>query len=121
LEAAMTEASFPVRLVRGVPVVAAPVQVEAGDAARLWSALAAWIRNGHATFVIDLSHTQRFDKAGLAALNRLHRRVLAEGGGLRLVYGRPSALPAGLDRTAELFASVVEAVSELPAAVIPAI
>src|ERR1700743_3894896 len=102
----MTEASFPVRLVRGVPVVAAPVQVEAGNAARLWSALAAWIRNGHATFVIDLSHTQRFDKAGLAALNRLHRRVLAEGGGLRLVYGRPGALPPRPGAAAEGGATV---------------
>jgi hypothetical protein len=49
----------------------------------------------------------------------VHRRVLAEGGGLRLAHCRAGVLPgAGLDPPAEVFASVVEAVSELPAVVI---
>ena len=114
----MADVSFPVRLVRGVPVVSAPVLIDESNAHRLWGALACWVRGGHATCVADLSHTQRCDSEAVAALGRVHRLLRAEGGGLRLVYGRPGALPAGLDPAAELFASVIEAVSELPAAMI---
>jgi anti-anti-sigma regulatory factor len=115
----MSATNFPVRLVRGVPVVAAPIRIQAGYAHLLWAAVASWIAHGHATFVVDLSRTRTCDRAGLHVLAGVHNRVRAEGGGLRLAHCRAGMLPgAGLGPSAKLFASVVEAVSELPAVVI---
>jgi anti-anti-sigma regulatory factor len=113
----MSGTQFPARLVRGIPVIAAPVRIDAGNAALLQAAMAEWIAQGHATVVVDLSRTQACDEAGRHALIGAHRLARDEGGGLRLAHcGQAFAAgpEAGPDRSLRRYASVIEAVSELP-------
>jgi anti-anti-sigma regulatory factor len=116
----MSATGLSAKLVRGVPVIAAPVQVLAGNAQLLWLVLAEWLARGHATFVVDLSRTQACDRGGLGVLAGAHRRLQAEGGELRLAHCGPAVLARSgeLDPSIRTFGSVLEAVSELPAAVI---
>jgi anti-anti-sigma regulatory factor len=113
-----------VRLVRGVPVAAAPDRLDDANSRRLGLALAELAVRGYATVVVDLSNTGFCGQAGSAMLMRAHERACAEGGELRLVattrvlprmfaLGRRSCRP-------RRFASLGEAVAELPALAIAA-
>jgi anti-sigma B factor antagonist len=113
------DGSCPIKLVRGVPVVVAPADIDVSNSGRLRSALLYASACGHATVVVDMSGTQFCDSAGLSVLVRAHKRALAEGGDLRLVVTGPAVLRilslTGLDRAIRMFATVGEAVAELPA------
>jgi hypothetical protein len=119
----MSGTNFPVRLVRGIPVITAPAAVSQDSAPRFWAALAGWIGHGHVTFVLDLSRTRACDLAGLELLTSAHRRLQAEGGALRLAHGAVAFAGHGpapgagtwLDPSIERFATVAQAVDELPA------
>lgn len=111
-----------VRLVRGVPVAAAPGRLDADGSHRLGLALSELAGNGYATVVADLSNTRLCDQDGLAVLISAHEDACAEGGELRVVAtGRALlAMLSGVDASSRprQFASVDEAVAELPAAAI---
>ena len=51
----MPDGSFPVKVVEGVPVVAAPEEIDITNAAVLRSALLKAAANGHGTLVVDMT------------------------------------------------------------------
>jgi anti-sigma B factor antagonist len=110
---------YPIDTVRGVPVVAAPEEIDASDADGLRIALLGSAAHGHATFVVDMSRTRFCDSAGLNVLVRAHKRALAEGGELRLVIPCPTVLRVfavtGVDQMIPHFASLDEALAQEPA------
>lgn len=118
----MSEVSYPIEMIRGVPVVAAPEEIDIGNAGLLRAALLQVAAHGYATVVLDLSRTRFCDSAGLTVLIRAHKGAIAEGGELRLVVGTPQVqrilTVTGLRQLLRYFPSVTAAVAELPAAAI---
>ena len=102
----------------GVPVVAAPEEIDITTAYGLRAALASAAR-GQATVVVDMTRTQACDATGLHVLVRAHRRALAHGGELRLVISSPDIRRlfaiAGLDRVIRHFGSLDEALAQTSA------
>ena len=116
----MPEASFPVVMVSGVPVVAAPEEIDVTNAAALRAALLQAAAHGARTLVVDMSQTQFCDSAGLHVLVRAHYRAQAEGGEMRLVIrGAPVRrifAVTGLDRVIPSFPGLEQALRQSPAA-----
>src|SRR5215469_15559707 len=81
----MPDARFPVEIVKGVPVVSTPEEIDVTNANGLRAALLQSAVQGHGRFVVDMSRTQFCDTAGLHTLVGAHKRALAEGGEIRLV------------------------------------
>ena len=67
-------------MVDGVPVVAAPEEIDITNAPELRSALLEAAAHGHRTIVADLSRTQFCDSSGLHTLLAAHKRATAAGG-----------------------------------------
>ena len=111
---------YPIEMINGVPVVAAPEDIDVTNAAWLRAVLLEAAARGHETFVVDMTRTHFCDSAGLGVLVRAHSRALAEGGELRLVIPasamvlRVFAL-TGIDRLIPNFPSLYEAVEPPPA------
>jgi anti-anti-sigma factor len=123
----MREDGFPVELVRGVPVVTAPEEIDITNAARLRASLleAALVEAapvevaGHPAFVVDLTRTRFCDSAGIQVLVEAHRRAQAAGGQVLLATSG-AAVPrifalTGIDRVIPSFASLDEALAYTPA------
>jgi anti-anti-sigma factor len=133
----MRKDNFPVEIVRGVPVVAAPEEIDITNAAGLRAALleaagleaagleaagleAAGLEEaGHAAFVVDLTRTRFCDSAGIAALVEAHKRARAAGGQVLLAMSG-AAVPrifelTGVDRVIPSFASLDDALAYTPA------
>jgi anti-sigma B factor antagonist len=119
--------SFPVELVRGVPVVTAPEEVDITNADGLRAALAeaagfeaaGFEAAGHPAFVVDMTRTRFCDSAGIHALVEAHKRVQAAGGQVVLALSG-TAVPrifslTGVDRVIPSFTSVAEALRHTPA------
>ena len=115
----MPEVGFPVQVVGGVPVVAAPEEIDITNAAGLRAALleAAAHRNG--TLVVDMSRTQFCDSAGINVLVRAHKRAQAEGDEVLLVIAGPAVLRilavTGIDRLIPTFPSLAAALAQTAA------
>jgi anti-sigma B factor antagonist len=114
------DAMFPVEAVGGVPVVTAPEDIDIMNAAGLRAALLQAATHGHETFVVDMSHTQFCDTAGIHALVGAHKRARAEGGQLLLVVGGAAVHRilsiTGLDRVIPNFSSLEQALARTSAA-----
>jgi anti-sigma B factor antagonist len=112
----MPEAGFPVAVVAGVPVVAAPEEIDITNAEGLRAALLAAAERGHGTFVVDMSRTRFCDSSGLHALVAAHRRTRAEGGEVLLVIPDAAVLRVfaitGMDRVIPNFTSLDEALAQ---------
>jgi anti-sigma B factor antagonist len=112
-------AGFPVATISGLPVVRGPAEIDIANAGQLRAALSAVAAQGHATVVVDLSETAFCDTAGLQVLVLGHRRAAAEGGELRLVVWAETLLRlfsvTGVDHVIPNFATLDEALSEVPA------
>jgi anti-sigma B factor antagonist len=78
-------AGSPFEMVDGVPVVAAPEEIDITNAAELRSALLEAAAHGHGTLVADLTRTRFCDSSGLHTLLAAHKRATAEGGEMLLV------------------------------------
>jgi anti-sigma B factor antagonist len=109
--------SFPVELVRGVPVVTAPEEVDITNADGLRAALAE--AAGHPAFVVDMTRTRFCDSAGIHALVDAYKRAQATGGRVVLALSGV-AVPrifslTGVDRVIPSFTSVAEALRHTPA------
>ena len=87
----MPEVSYPIEMVNGVPVVAAPAGINISNAGWLQAVLLEAAARGHATFVVDMTCTQFCASAGVGALVQAHKHALAEFGELPLVI--PGARP----------------------------
>jgi anti-sigma B factor antagonist len=116
----MPELGFPVEMLSGVPVVAAPAEIDITNAAGLRAALAQAAGNGPGTLVVDLTRTQFCDSAGMHALVDAHKRARA-GGGQVLLAVSGAAVPrileiTGIDRVLPRYDSVAEALACIPAA-----
>jgi anti-sigma B factor antagonist len=111
---------YPIEMVNGVPVVAAPEEIDVTNADWLRAVLLEAAARGHETFVVDMTRTQFCDSSGLGVLVRAHSRAQAEGGELRLVIPasamvlRVFAL-SGIDQVIPNFPSLYEAVVPAPA------
>ena len=111
----MQDSRFPVELVSGVPVVAAPEEIDITNAPGLRSALLAAAADGPGTLVADLTRTRFCDSSGLHALLGAHKRAQAEGGELRLVIPDAAVLRVfaltGIDRMIPNFTTLDEALA----------
>jgi anti-anti-sigma factor len=114
------DVSFPVELVGGVPVVAAPEEVDITNAEGLRAALGRAAETGNRMLVVDLTRTRFCDSAAIHALIDAHKRARAEGGQVLLAVSG-EAVPrifeiTGVDRFFPRFPSVAEALAHVPAA-----
>ena len=115
----MPDDKFAVNVVQGVPVVAAPAEIDITNAQGLRSALLTAAANGHGTLVVDMTRTRFCDSAGLHTLIAAHKRARAEGGEVRLVIPRTPVLRVlaltGMDRVIPNFTTLAGALAQ-PAA-----
>ena len=106
---------FPVQLVSGVPVVAAPEEIDITNAPELRSALLKAAADGHGTLVADMTRTRFCDSSGLHALMAAHKHAQAEGGELRLVIPGTAILRifaiTAIDRIIPNFTSLDQALA----------
>jgi anti-sigma B factor antagonist len=116
----MLEVRFPVDVIGGVPVVAAPEEIDITNATALRAALLDAAASGHGTFVVDMSRTRFCDTSGLHALVAAHRRARAEDAEVLLVICAAAVLRifaiTGIDQVIPNFASLDEALAQAPAA-----
>jgi anti-anti-sigma factor len=119
----MSETSYLVEMISGVPVVTGTAQIDITTADQLRTALLEAAAHGHATIVVDLTHAGFCDSTGLGVLIRAHKRALAEGGEVRLVIPAGSAVSriftlTSLYRFIPRFDSLPEALRQAPAAAV---
>jgi anti-sigma B factor antagonist len=111
----MPDDGFPVEVVGGVPVVAAPEELDVTNADGLRSALADAAADGHGTVVVDMTLTRFCDSSGLHTLLAAHRRAEAEGRAVLLVIPSTSVLRVfaitGMDTVIPNFTSLAEALA----------
>jgi len=117
----MPAVRYPIEMVKGVPVVAAPGEIDASNAEWLRTTLLDTAARGHATFVVDMTRTRLCASAGIGALVRAHKRALAEGGELRLLMPTSAAVlnvfaVTGIDRLIPSFTDLDQALEPAPAA-----
>ena len=116
----MSETRFPVETVNGVPIVAAPEEIDITNADELRAAVLQAASSGDGTFVVDMSRTRFCDSAGLHALVDAHKRAQVEGGEVLLAVSSPAVLRlfqiTGVDRALPHFPGVTEALAHLAAA-----
>ena len=109
----MPDGSFPVEIVKGMPVVAAPEEIDITNAEALGAALLEASANGHDTLVVDMTRTQFCDSSGLHTLIAAHKRAEAEGREMLLVIPSTTVLRVfaltGMDRVIPNFTSLPEA------------
>jgi anti-sigma B factor antagonist len=106
---------FPVEVVKGVPVLAAPEEIDITNAEALRSALLNAAATGHRTLVADMTRTRFCDASGLHTLAAAHQRAQADGRELLLVIPGTAVLRVfaltGMDRTIPNFTSLAEALA----------
>ena len=111
----------PIEMIAGVPVLAAPIEIDTAVAEQLRAVLLEAASRGHTTVVVDMTGTLFCDSSGLSVLIRAHKRALEEGGELRLVIPPGGAVSriftlTSLYRFIPRFASLGEALLQSPAA-----
>jgi anti-sigma B factor antagonist len=115
----MQDGRFGVEMVDGVPVVAAPEEIDITNAPELRSALLEAAAHRHGTLVADLSRTEFCDSSGLHTLLAAHKRATAAGGDLLLVIPGNAVLRVftitGVDRIIPNFTSLEEALAQTSA------
>jgi anti-sigma B factor antagonist len=115
----MPDDRFSVEMVGGVPVVAAPEEIDITNAEALRSALLTAAADGHGTLVVDMTRTRFCDSSGLHALIAAHKRAGAEGREVLLVIPGTTVLRVfaltGMDRVIPNFTSLAEALAQAPA------
>ena len=116
----MPDDRFPVEMAGGVPVVAAPEEIDITNAEALRSALLTAAANGNRTLVVDMTRTRFCDSSGLHTLIAAHKRAGAEGREVLLVIPSTTVLRVfsltGMDRVIPNFTSLAEALAQAPAA-----
>ena len=115
----MPDDGFPVEVVGGVPVLAAPEEIDITNAEALRSALIKAAANGHGTLVVDMTQTQFCDSSGLHTLIAAHKRAEAECREVLLVIPSTTVLRVfaltGMDKVIPNFTSLAEALTQTAA------
>jgi len=115
----MPDDSFPVEMVQGVPVLAAPEEIDITNAAGLQSALLTAASNGNGTLVVDMTQTQFCDSSALHTLIAAHKRAEADGRELLLVIPSTAVLRVfaltAMDRVIPNFTNLAEALARTAA------
>jgi anti-sigma B factor antagonist len=115
----MPDDRFPVEVVRGVPVVAAPEEIDITNAEELRSALLKAAAAGHRALVVDMTRTQFCDLSGLHTLIAAHKRAGAEGRQVLLVIPGTAVLRVfaltAMDKVIPSFTSLAEALAQTAA------
>ena len=115
----MPEDRFPVEVVGGVPVVAAPEEIDTTNAEELRSALLKAAADGNGTLVVDMTQTQFCDSSGLHTLIAAHKRAEAEGREVLLVIPSTTVLRVfaltSMDKVIPNFTSLTEALAQTAA------
>jgi anti-sigma B factor antagonist len=112
----MPDGSFLVEIVKGMPVVAAPEEIDITNAEALRAALLTAAANGRDDrLVVDMTRTQFCDSSGLHTLIAAHRRAEAEGREVLLVIPSPAVLRVfvltGMDKVIPNVTSLPEALA----------
>jgi anti-sigma B factor antagonist len=111
----MPDDGFQVDVVGGVPVVAAPEEIDITNAGALCSALLEAAATGPGPLVVDMTRTEFCDSSGPHALFAAHQRAEAEGGEVLLVIASALVLRVfaltGVDRLIPNFTSLAEALA----------
>ncbi len=112
----MPDDRFPVEMVQGVPVLAAPEEIDITNATALRAALLTATANGTGTLVVDMTRTQFCDSSGLHTLLAAHKRAEAEGREILLVIPSLAVLRVfaltTVDRVIPNFTSLAEALAQ---------
>ena len=112
----MPAAGFAVQVVRGVPVVTTPEEIDTINAPGLWAALLDATGHARGPVVVDMSLTQFCDSAGLHVLIGAHKRARADGDDVLVVISAAAVLRVfaitGLDRIIPSFSSLEEALAQ---------
>jgi anti-anti-sigma factor len=112
---------YPIEMVNGVPVVAAPEEIDASNTDWLRTTFLETAARGHAMFVVDMTRTRFCASAGIGALVRAHKRAQAEGGELRLLMPTSAAVQSvfaltGIGHLIPSFTDLDQALESAPAA-----
>ena len=103
-------------MVSGVPVVAAPQEIDVTNAEVLRSALLEAAAHGHGTLVADMTVTRFCDSSGIHTLLAAHERAQADGGQLLLVIPDIALLRifqiTGIDRVIPRVTSLDQALAQ---------
>jgi len=109
----MPEVRFPIAIVRGVPVVTVPAEVDVTTATGLRVALLKAAADGSPALVVDMTRTRFCDSAGLRVLVRAHKQARAEGGAVLLAVSGDAVLRVlaitGIDVVIPNFSTLDEA------------
>ncbi len=120
----MPDGRFPVDVVRGIPVVTTPEEIDITNATELRTALLAASADGPRTIVVDMTRTLFCDSAGLHALVGAHRRAMTEGGAVVLAVSGEAVLRiltlTGLSAVIPSFTTLEEALAQTAGAANPA-
>ena len=115
----MQDGRFPIEVVNGVPVAAAPEEIDITNAQELRAVLLEAAAHGHGTVVADLTRTRFCDSSGLHTLLAAHKRAQAEGGELLLAITAAPVLRVlamtSIDRMIPTFTSVGQALAQTSA------
>jgi anti-anti-sigma factor len=115
----VTDVTYSATVINGVPVVAAPAEIDITNADGLRSVLLTAAANGHGTLVVDMTQTRFCDSSGLYALIAAHKRARAEGREVLLVISGTAVLRVfaitGMDQVIPNFTSLDEALAEAAA------
>ena len=115
----MPGAGYQVRWAGGLPVIAAPSEIDVGNATELRQLLLSCADESQPTLVVDMSETVFCDSTGLHQLVRARKRAVAAGGEVRLVIRSAVVLRLfavmGIDCWFPVFTSLEEAVADTPA------
>lgn len=119
----MHDVSYLRSMVGGVPVVAAPAEIDVTTAGQLRAVLLEAAGAGHPTAIVDMTRTLFCDSSGLHTLLRAHRRAVSAGGELRLVVPADGTLPrvmnlTGLGLVIPCFSSLAGALARTPEATV---
>jgi len=115
----MQDGRFPIEVVNGVPVAAAPEEIDITNAPALRSALLEAAAHGHGILMADMTRTQFCDSSGLHTLLAAHKRAQAEGGELLLAIAAAPVLRVlaitSIDRMIPNFTTLDEALTQTSA------
>ena len=115
----MPDDKFPVEMVQGVPVVAAPEEIDITNAEALRSALLSAAANGNGALVVDMTRTRFCDSSGLHTLIAAHKRAEAQHRKVLLVIPSTAVLRVftltAMDRVIPNFTSLADALAQTPA------